>query len=497
MAYDLEGKELGEFVGHEGDVWAVTPSADGRVMVSGSADQTIRMWNLKTRELIVTLFHGTDGEWVMWTLQGYYTGSPGADKMVGWQINKGPENAADYVGADQLREHLNRPDIIDKAIILASAERAVREAAGTSFKLADLLTKPVPRFRIVSPTGGGTVSGRRVQIKIAIEAVPDPIKSIGVQVNGRSVEGITPDIGAGGLTGEQTFDVPLAQGRNDIRITLSNATGEKAETLVLNHEGEGDLDKRGTLYILAIGVDKYPAMGNTRGNGSQSCDLRAGADARAWADAAERRLRTGHTKVVKQVLVNGGVDKDAPTAANITDAIGTLRDAAEDTDTVLLFIAGHGINDGADYPFLATNAERTRSGALRDSTVVPWQTLQGSMEATKGRRVLFLDTCHSGNAYSAKLGNSAYHANIITYASARFDQEALEDAKLDHGLFTYAVAEGLNGKGTLADKQEITTRGLADFVIKRVDQLAKDMQGSQEPQYFRGRDAEDYVLVRP
>lgn len=197
------------------------------------------------------------------------------------------------------------------------------------------------------------------------------------------------------------------------------------------------------------------------------------------------------------MLVNGAGDKDAPTAANITDAIDALRDAAEDTDTVLLFIAGHGINDGADYRFLATNAERTGSGALRGSTVVPWQTLQGSVEATKGRRVLFLDTCHSGNAYSAKLGNSAYHANIITYASARFDQEALEDAKLGHGLFTYAVAEGLNGKGATADRREITTKGLAEFVIKRVGELAKDMQGEQEPQYFKGRDADDYVLVRP
>jgi WD40 repeat protein len=495
--YDLQGKEEGEFIGHESDVWAVTPSADGRLLVSAGGDQTIRLWNLKTRELIVTLFHGTDGEWVMWTPQGYYTGSPGADKIVGWQINKGAENAADYIGADQLREHLNRPDIIDKAIILASAEQAVREAAGTSFRLADLLTKPVPRFRIVSPATGSTQRGGRVQVKIAIEGVPDPVKAIRVQVNGRSVESITPDIGAGGLVGEQTFDVPLAKGRNEVRVALANATGEKAEALVLDHEGDGDLDKRGTLYILAIGVDRYPAMGNTCGNGSQSCDLRfAGADARAWADAAERRLAASHTKVVKQVLINGADDKNAPTANNITDAIDALRDAAEDTDTVLLFIAGHGLNDGADYRFLATNAERTSSGALRGSTVVPWQTLQGSMEATKGRRVLFLDTCHSGNAYSAKLGNSAYHANIITYASARFDQEALEDAKLGHGLFTYAVAEGLDGKGGLAEKREISTKGLAEFVIKRVDELAKDMKGSQEPQYFRGRDAEDYVLAR-
>jgi hypothetical protein len=196
IAYNLKGEELGRFFGHESEVWAVTASPDGRLLISGAGDQTIRLWNLKSYELIVTLFRGTDGEWVMWTPQGYYTGSPGADKMVGWQINKGSENAADYVGADQLREHLNRPDIVDKAIILASAEQAVRESAGTSFKLADLLAKPVPRFRIVSPASGSAQRGGRAQIKIAIEAVRDPVKAIRVQVNGRSVESITPDIGA-------------------------------------------------------------------------------------------------------------------------------------------------------------------------------------------------------------------------------------------------------------------------------------------------------------
>jgi WD40 repeat protein len=60
-AYDLNGGKLGDFVGHDGDVWAVTPSPDGRLLVSGSDDQTVRLWNLKTRELIVTLFHGSDG----------------------------------------------------------------------------------------------------------------------------------------------------------------------------------------------------------------------------------------------------------------------------------------------------------------------------------------------------------------------------------------------------------------------------------------------------
>jgi hypothetical protein len=440
------------------DVYAVTPSPDGRLLISGSADQTVRLWNLKTRELIVTLFNGTDGEWVMWTPQGYYTGSPGADKIVGWQINKGSDRVPDYVGADQLRDRLNRPDIVEKAIILASAEQAVREAPGTSFKLADLFARPVPRFKILSPLADAVQRGGRAVVNIAVEATPDPVKSIRVQVNGREIGEETPDIGSGGFgAGERMLVVPLARGKNEVRITLTNAIGEKAEVLTLNHEGEGALDKRGTLYILAIGVDKYPGLDNTCGRlGNESCDLNvSGADARALVDAVEKRLGPAHDRVVKRLLVNGAGGKDEPTAVNIIDAIDMLKQA-EETDTVLLFIAGHGFNDGPDYRLVATNAE-VADGVLRGSTVVPWQVLQSAVEGAKGRRILFIDTCHSGNAYNPRLGNAAYHANIIAYTAARFDQTAREDDKLGHGLFTYAMVEALEGKGGIAARRQIST----------------------------------------
>jgi uncharacterized caspase-like protein len=160
-----------------------------------------------------------------------------------------------------------------------------------------------------------------------------------------------------------------------------------------------------------------------------------------------------------------------------------------------LFIAGHGINEGPNYRFLATNAEWA-GDALRGSTVVPWQILQEAVESAKGRRILFLDTSHSANAYNQRLGNAAYHANIIAYTAARFDQLALEDPGLGHGLFTYAVVEGLEGKGGIAARRQISTKELAYYVIKRVEELANAQNTSQEPQYFKGRDADDYVLAR-
>jgi uncharacterized caspase-like protein len=167
---------------------------------------------------------------------------------------------------------------------------------------------------------------------------------------------------------------------------------------------------------------------------------------------------------------------------------------AEETDTVVLLIAGHGFNDGPNYRFPPTNAE-VADGTLRGATVVPWYALQEAVEAAKGRRILFIDTCHSGNAYNQRLGNAAYHANIIAYTAARFDQASIEDDTLGHGLFTYALVEGLEGKGGIGAHRQISTKELADYVIKRVEELAKKQNVSQEPQYFRGRDAGDYVLA--
>ena len=323
----VKGNQLGAFAGHEGNIFALAPSPDGRYLVSASGDETVRLWNLKTRELHVTLFQSGDGEWVMWTPQGFYTASgPGAE-LIGWQINHGPEHEADYVTAAQLRLHLNRPDIVVRAIQLASAEAAVKEAHGGNFKLAALLAKPVPKLRVLSPAADATLKGGRAQVTVELEATPDPVKLIRIQVHGRQVAEKFPPEGAGFAPGQLTFDVPLANGANKIAIAAVNDTGETVSSVTVFHEGEGELDKRGTLYILAIGVDEYKGLGNSCGkDGMRSCDLRfAGADAKAFAEAMEQRGGVLHDSVVKRVLVNGAAPEDAPTAANIEDALGLLR----------------------------------------------------------------------------------------------------------------------------------------------------------------------------
>ncbi len=496
-AYDREGRPLGAFAGHEGNVFAAVPSPDGRYLISASADETVRLWNLKTRELLVSLFQGKDGEWVMWTPQGYFAASPAGAKLIGWQINHGPEHEAGYVTAAQLRKSLNRPDIVVKAIQLASAEEAVKQSHGTNFKLADLLKKPVPRFRIVSPSANVMLTGETAQIELALEETPGPVNLIRLYVNGAQVDARQPEDGPGFKPGPLTFTLPLGKGRNLIRAVAVNETGETSAEVAVDNQSQGALDKRGTLHILAIGVDKYPGLGmacrELDGVTPRSCDLSAAvSDATAFANAMASRLGPLHQQTVSTVLVNGGKSGE-PAAGKIVDALDDLR-GAEPNDTIMLFVSGHGFHEDQDYYFVPTDAEFAH-GRLRKSTAVPWDRFQSVLEGTKGRRFLFLDTCRSGNRYSQRLTNDAYEENIVIYAAARWDQDALERSDIGGGLFTYALVEGV--KGAAKNKTgEIRAEGLRDYVLARVRELAKPLGFEQDPQFVEGRDAQNYVLAR-
>ncbi|MGI9385615.1 MAG: caspase family protein, partial [Methyloligellaceae bacterium] len=469
--------KLGDFVGHTSDVWAVAVSPDGRLLLSGSDDQTLRLWNVATRENIVTLFHSRNGEWVMWTPQGYYAASPKGDKHVGWHINQGAAKAARLVTAAQLKRHFYRPDIVKRAILLRSARAAVKAARGTDFALGDLLRRQPPAVAFVTPENGATTSKSPASVTLRLAANRDPAERIDVTVNGRRV--VSRALKRQEAAGDLTLEVPLSAGSNRILVAVHNAVGRTLKELVLEHSGARDLDRRGTLFVLSIGVDAYP---NFKGQNLQF----AGADARALHAMLIDKAGPLHAKVKSLLLADKGTG--APNAKNIRDALKLLRQAGP-RDTIVVFLAGHGVNDGADYLFLPTDARR-KGKAWQAQSVVDWRALQDTLQSTRGRRILLVDTCHAGNAFNARLVKDAADASIVVFAATDADTLAQERPALKHGVFTHAILQGLKGAADAVPDRNVRVRELSNFVTETVKSLTK---GAQEPTFYVG---EDFIVSR-
>lgn len=480
-AYDTRGRRLGEFVGHTSDVWAIAVSPDGRFLLSGSDDQTVRLWNIATRENIITLLHGRSGEWVAWTPRGYYAASPSGDRHVGWQINEGAERAARFVAAAQLKRHFYRPDIVTRALVLGSSSRAENETGAAPFSLAELSDRRPPEVRLASPQGA-QADQSPLALRVAVTANADPVVGFDVTVNGRRILSQVPPSAAlaKGNAGEQTFLVPLAAGENEIEVAALNAVGRTIETLNIRHSGRDDPDKRGSLYVVAVGVDDYPHFGQ---------NLRfAGADARAFNRLLVARAGPLYEHVESLVLAK---QADAePTAANVNAALKLLRKTGPD-DTVVVFLAGHGVNEGADYLFLPSDA-RLKASKFDRGSVIPWQRLQETLESTRGRRIMLVDTCKSGNAFNARLVKDAADAKVVVFAATDADTLAQERAVLGHGVFTYAVLEGLKGGADLLPDRLVKVQELSAFV----DRLVRSLTDGRQQPTFHSSGAADYVLTR-
>ena len=135
---------------------------------------------------------------------------------------------------------------------------------------------------------------------------------------------------------------------------------------------------------------------------------------------------------------------------------------------------------------MAEDAEEVDKNYFRPSTVVKWSDLQQALQNAQGTRIMFVDTCHSGGAHNPRLIKDAADAKIVVFSATDSATLAQEDPDLGHGLFTYALVEGLNGKPPVfIDEGAVNIQELISFVSREVKRLSK---GEQKPTlYASGR----------
>ena len=117
------------------EVWAVNASKDGRIVVAAYGDGTIR-WHRADdgRELLALQVLANKTDWVLWTPEGFYEATPGAEDVLKWVVNHGPDSAA--TTSRSAIPRLHRPDALPLVLDELETARALGIADVSEARLA-------------------------------------------------------------------------------------------------------------------------------------------------------------------------------------------------------------------------------------------------------------------------------------------------------------------------------------------------------------------------
>ncbi|MBK9797880.1 MAG: caspase family protein [Holophagaceae bacterium] len=243
-----------------------------------------------------------------------------------------------------------------------------------------------------------------------------------------------------------------------------------------------------TLYLLAVGVSKYKDKNIALTYPSK--------DARDFAEVM--RLQKG--RMYKDVVVKILTDETA-TRDNVMDNLEWIQRQATQRDMVIVFFAGHGINDTVtgNYYYLPFDA----SIEAVKRTMIPGSEIHSTLARLTGTRLLFLDTCHAGNVtgtamrgvpdmrqFLQELKDGGQGLVVIT--SSRPGQKSQEHPAWNNGAFTKALVEGLKGKALKDSQGFITFTALDAYITQRVKELTK---GTQAPATQKSTEVSDFPLA--
>ena len=515
-----------------GAVWAVNASGDGRWVVAALGDGSVRWYRASDGEEQLALFvHGDHERWIAWTPTGYYDTSMGGENLVGWHVNRGFNQSADFFSVGRFRDRFYQPSVIQKVMQLGDEQEAVRAHRAEMAMLeqmnaeapppAPLKTAPVkpaakpamtpapapvnttlaaakPQITEVLPPVIELQSDRllesnesQVPVRYTVRAPGDaPVKDVKFRINGKLERNIKTR--ATRSPEGQVFEavVPVPPKDSEILLIAENkhAKSEPVSITVRRPVGtvgkQPYIEKYETLYMLVVAVNKYPGQNALQLPVKDASDFRRQMTRIATPQPGKPAL---YERPAMKILI----DEEA-TQENVRAGLKWLRESVKERDAGVIFLAGHGMSQEQSYFFIPYRPDSVgKSGDW-----VAGKEIVETLQNLPGRAMFFLDTCHSGAlANQAKVAGTLNQVDeergVIVFASATAKELAQETDEWGNGAFTKALIEGLRGEAEDPRDKLVYPTGLKRYVTRRV----RDLTDNQQRPYFSDHGIDDPIAV--
>lgn len=484
------GKKVAELSGR---LDSLVFDASGKRLVSGGSEGVLRVWDAASGKEIAASVISPEGDWVAWTPDGFFDGTEAAARNAlfvvdGWRT----------YGIDQFYERYRRPDIIasrlrgdaDQAAALAPAgiklgfasppslTLSIKKADGSFGVPADDLA--LRGLAVVSTQATSwLVTEGSITVRLSAADSGGGLDGVALFYAGKAIAEVSRASAAGSFAAD--YAVALVEGENALKGVGYSRDRTESSPLEIKVAYRPLKAERPRLFVLAAAADSYR---------NSKYDLNfALADARGFAAALSPVAR----KVFEGVDIIELYDKDL-TQASLRAALEAIRAKAKPQDAFIFFYAGHGIAvaEGRQNVFyfvlpavtVMNDADRLKADGFNTAQL---RELVASIPASK--QMLLVDACNSGaflEGYAIRgaaeenaLAQLQRSSGVALFSSSTEEQFANEVKDLGHGLFTWALIQGLKGEAATKDGK-ITAASLKAYIDDAVPLLAQKYRGSEQ-----------------
>ena len=351
-----------------------------------------------------------------------------------------------------------------------------------------------PEIRLAQPKSAVYMAGDAGGVNVKGIAFDDSGTVASVTINGQPAK-LTPAANTRGLSinmNESASGMTPEAAKGAVSFEQTVAVGQKSAAVVVEaRDGAGNLTRisipvrrreaavssafRGRKFALIIGVSRYKYHD---GIGDLAY---ADVDARALRDFLQSREGGGFSPADIMFLEN-----EQATLAAVRGALADFLPKAGPGDLILIFIAGHGGPDPYSPQDLYFVLHDTNLADM-PHTALRMKELQDALDhgVRAERLVVFVDTCHSAglsgekpvvargiennliNLYASRLYTETGRAVITSSDVNEVSQESTRWGG-GHGVFTWALLEGLRGDADANGDHYVTAGELFDYVRDRV-----------------------------
>lgn len=452
----------------------------GKFLINSIGNNINQIYDIKTNAIVGYFFCDSNDDFAVVSRDGRVEGTPEALRKVFWTSVWTSRLSNQRTPLESTFESGFTPRLLLQIV----DEDEKTQLTKTTFEVEKVIEK-VPALQLKSINGkaasvdGTSATQKQSSIEIAVTQNAQEVTEVKLYQNSKLVK-VIPGNGKS-LYG---FDISLTNSFGELNYfyaTASSKSGVESEKVKFTINYKGVTEAKPKLYLVTIGIDKYK---NPKYNLNY---------AQADADGVAKVI-SEQSKSLFQEVVPFSIRNDKAVKANIFAALNQIKTKALEQDMIVVYYAGHGVmSSGAEKEFYIVPHDVTqlygRDDLLAAKGISASDLRNFASDINAQKQVFILDACQSagaldvldrGAAEEKAIAQLARSTGTFWITSTGAEQFATEFAKLGHGIFTYALLEGIGGAADTNKDQRLTIRELSTYIENKVPELSEQLKGTAQ-----------------